>query len=346
LPSVGADLDDAGPVECELTRFDDEDGVRFTEITPGSSSTVEVTASASGKLNAWIDFNKDGDWQDEGEQIFVDEALSSGKNILTFFVPAVEIPDEKMDDYSYARFRFNSVGGLNYFGEAEDGEVEDYVVSTGSSPGHSSDNRPPQINDVLVEFPQYGGEMAFTVDATDLDGDAIYYQFWLKGPSTGDTWKVMRSWSENNEWTWPLSSSDIGWNSLRVWARDGKHSDTNFYDSEKMILGGNFYWGGDDTSPDEGEIHSPSSPGVVQPPILSNTGSARVIFSSSWLRGYSVLVDGSYVGGDGQGGDPLDGTYSLTVAGDQYHTLEISSGGQTYSEQGKFLSGYTYRLNL
>jgi hypothetical protein len=71
-----------------------------------------------------------------------------------------------------------------------------------------------------------------------------------------------------------------------------------------------------------------------------------VIFSSSWLRGYSVFVDGSYVGGDGQGGDPLDGTYSLNVAGNQYHILEISSGGRTYSERGTFLTGYTYKLNL
>jgi hypothetical protein len=85
------------------------------------------------------------------------------------------------------------------------------------------------------------------------------------------------------------------------------------------------------------------SPGLGPWP---SPGSARVIFSSSWLTGYSVFVDGSYVGGDGQGGDPLDGTYSLNVAGNQYHTLEISSGGQTYSEQGTFLTGYTYRLNL
>lgn len=77
-----------------------------------------------------------------------------------------------------------------------------------------------------------------------------------------------------------------------------------------------------------------------------SAGSARVIFSSSSLRGYSVFVDGSYVGGDGQGGDPLDGAYSLNVAGNQYHTLEISSGGQTYSEKGTFLSGYTYRLSI
>jgi len=93
----------------------------------------------------------------------------------------------------------------------------------------------------------------------------------------------------------------------------------------------------------------PPSPGPAPGPSPApwpSTGSARVIFSSSWLRGYSVFVDGSYVGGDGQGGDPLDGTYSLNVAGNQYHILEISSGGRTYSERGTFLTGYTYKLNL
>jgi hypothetical protein len=91
----------------------------------------------------------------------------------------------------------------------------------------------------------------------------------------------------------------------------------------------------------------PPSPGPGPGPSpWPSAGNARVIFSSSWLSGYSIFVDGSYVGGDGQGGDPLDGTYSLNVAGNQYHTLEISSGGQSYSEEGTFLTGYTYRLNL
>jgi len=90
----------------------------------------------------------------------------------------------------------------------------------------------------------------------------------------------------------------------------------------------------------------PSSGPGTGPSPWPPVGSARVIFSSSWLRGYSVFVDGSYAGGDGSGGDPLDGTYSLDVVGDQYHTLEISSGGQTFSERGTFLSGVTYRLSI
>ncbi|HPJ30647.1 MAG TPA: hypothetical protein PLZ42_04585 [Methanothrix sp.] len=91
----------------------------------------------------------------------------------------------------------------------------------------------------------------------------------------------------------------------------------------------------------------PPSPGPGPGPgPWPSPGSATVIFSSGWFRGYSVFVDGYYVGRDGQGGDPLDGTYRLTVAGDQYHTLEISSGGQSFSERGTFLAGVTYRLSI
>ena len=89
----------------------------------------------------------------------------------------------------------------------------------------------------------------------------------------------------------------------------------------------------------------PPSPGPAPGPGPS-PGYARVIFSSTWLKGYSVFVDGSYVGGDGQGGDPLDGTFSLNVPGDRYQVLQISGGGRTYSERGTFLSGYTYKLSI
>ena len=44
---------------------DDEDGVVFTSsLIPGYTASVDVTASAPGTLNAWMDFNGDGDWAD------------------------------------------------------------------------------------------------------------------------------------------------------------------------------------------------------------------------------------------------------------------------------------------
>jgi hypothetical protein len=77
----------------------------------------------TGTLNAWIDFNADGDWADPGEQIFSDQWVFMFPNNLTFAVPAGAVPGP-----TYARFRLNWGGGLSYDGPADNGEVEDYLV--------------------------------------------------------------------------------------------------------------------------------------------------------------------------------------------------------------------------
>jgi hypothetical protein len=105
---------------------DDEDGVAFTStISPDRTATVDVTASDSGYLDAWMDFNDDGDWADPGEQIFDSEELGPGVNELSFSAPL----DAVLTDATFARFRFSSGGGLSYSGLAADGEVEDYEVA-------------------------------------------------------------------------------------------------------------------------------------------------------------------------------------------------------------------------
>jgi len=102
----------------------DEDGVIFVgPVIPGVVAAVNVTASTSGTLNAWFDFNADGDWADAGEQIFTDEPLVAGVNLLTFPVPLQLAPQ-----WTYARFRFSTIRGLPFYGWAPDGEVEDYHV--------------------------------------------------------------------------------------------------------------------------------------------------------------------------------------------------------------------------
>lgn len=117
-PSASSDGDD-------LAGSDDEDGVTFTSLlVPGQNASVTIEASTSGALNAWIDFNGDGDWDDPGEQVFVDQALASGANDLT-----VSVPWDAQAGITYARFRFATTGGLGYAGNAGDGEVEDYRVT-------------------------------------------------------------------------------------------------------------------------------------------------------------------------------------------------------------------------
>ena len=112
--------------------IDDEDGVVFnSSLIAGGPVNITVTAKAqglfrgdpAGLLDAWVDFNHDGDWVDSGEQIFVNEPLDVGPNALTFIVPADAVVSP-----TYARFRFSSAGGLEPTGFSRAGEVEDYRV--------------------------------------------------------------------------------------------------------------------------------------------------------------------------------------------------------------------------
>jgi len=104
---------------------DDEDGVTFlNSLVRSQQATVRVNASAAGKLDAWIDFNDDGDWADAGEKIFDNTAVSAGNNDLTFTVPATATVTAQ----TFSRFRLSSAGGLSYTGKGNDGEVEDYQV--------------------------------------------------------------------------------------------------------------------------------------------------------------------------------------------------------------------------
>jgi hypothetical protein len=105
---------------------DDEDGVVHSPgtIVPNTTVHVTVTASTPGFINAWVDFNADGDWTDAGEQVFTDAAVVAGANSLTFTTPAGVVTP------TFARYRFDTTGGLLDIGPAADGEVEDYWFET------------------------------------------------------------------------------------------------------------------------------------------------------------------------------------------------------------------------
>ena len=127
-PSSSADGDD-------IAGSDDDDGVVLASpLTIGQSATAVVFMTRAGAiegiLNAWIDFNLDGSWDDPGEQIFTDLILTEGLNNLLF-----SIPGSAMEGISYARFRLSSVSGAQATGVVDDGnggvdvgEVEDYQV--------------------------------------------------------------------------------------------------------------------------------------------------------------------------------------------------------------------------
>jgi len=103
----------------------DEDGVTFlTPLNPGSIARVDVVASQTGRLDAWIDFGVDGSWAEAIDHIFASQALSPGTNHLAFVVPSAS-----KTGITFARFRYSSQGDLSFIGQAADGEVEDYQVA-------------------------------------------------------------------------------------------------------------------------------------------------------------------------------------------------------------------------
>lgn len=119
----------------------DDDGVFFdATLKVGDDATFSIFANDAGLIDAWIDFNGDGDWDDPGEQIFASEPVVSGVNQLDAYIPVTSVRAD-----TFARFRLSSQGGLAPTGLADDGEVEDYRVNISGNPWQNTVN-PLDVN--------------------------------------------------------------------------------------------------------------------------------------------------------------------------------------------------------
>ncbi|MCH1496123.1 MAG: HYR domain-containing protein [Rubripirellula sp.] len=133
---------------------EDEDGVWFLTTLASSPdatniASVAIESSGVGLVDAWIDFNHDGDWLDAGEQILKSATSQTGLNLLSFLVPAgLELST------TFSRFRLSSAGNLSPFGPAEDGEVEDYIVEVQQSSTQSEAQIDWLASDANLEFDQ------------------------------------------------------------------------------------------------------------------------------------------------------------------------------------------------
>jgi hypothetical protein len=137
IDAVGDDEDDEA---------DDEDGLCcWSTLVPGEDAHVYADmqgSPAACRLNAWIDFNANGAWED-GEQIFDGDRLAAEQySQLTFAVPETTSVDMPL----YSRWRCSTERDLGYDGEAPDGEVEDYVVTV------TDEGRPMDLGDLPDEY--------------------------------------------------------------------------------------------------------------------------------------------------------------------------------------------------
>lgn len=152
----------------------DEDGVEFPALLrAGEIAAVVVSASADGFLEAWIDFGRDGSWDQPGDLILDGFPVTAGET--TFEVP---IPPAAVDGVSFARFRLSSLGGLGPRGPAPDGEVEDHAVRIQSDQversfrrGDTDGNGSLEITDAvaLLGYLFLGGAEPRCPDASDAD---------------------------------------------------------------------------------------------------------------------------------------------------------------------------------
>src|SRR5262249_29855932 len=111
----------------------------LSPLVAGGTAALRVNvqnAPSGAKLDAWIDWNHDGDWNDAGEQIAVSRAVVNGDNVFTIPVPAAA--SVSASTQTFARFRLSPAGGLATTGLANDGEVEDYAVTLLPGPAHSA----------------------------------------------------------------------------------------------------------------------------------------------------------------------------------------------------------------
>jgi uncharacterized repeat protein (TIGR01451 family) len=171
----------------DLFDIDDEDAITFPVLTQGTISTLDVTVTGAGYLQAWIDFNGDGLFEDAlGERIAGDlrDDGSVHDNIAGDGVIQIDVsvPTDATTSTTFARFRYGGEAGLGFAGFAVDGEVEDYsliiaaadLVDRGDAPASYGDPR-----HVVVPGIYLGGGLpdtettpqnSATADADDLAG--------------------------------------------------------------------------------------------------------------------------------------------------------------------------------
>lgn len=125
-----------------------------TSIAKGGSGTITITPTWTGTVysegySVWIDFNRDGDFTDAGEQVFTQAATQNTSVSGTINIPATALGGSTRMRVS---MKYNGIPTscetFNY------GEVEDYTINitpTGSSTfADQAEHIPANLKDVVV----------------------------------------------------------------------------------------------------------------------------------------------------------------------------------------------------
>lgn len=178
VPNARANGDDVA------TAPDDEDGVvepaRDLVMTVGAAPKVRVRATnlsaQPATLSGWIDFNRDGVFDNSTERASVLVPTGTDKGTFTLTFPT--IPVTSSGGATYARFRLSSdIAALNATGAAIGGEVEDYRATVrGLGSGIVNTPKSLRIGSDTNGGPTLATDDLFGQSVTsigDLNGDLI-----------------------------------------------------------------------------------------------------------------------------------------------------------------------------
>lgn len=169
----------------DLAGNDDEDGVALPLLTQGSIVTLTVEVSGNGYLQAWMDFNGNGLFENDAvERLATDlrddgtgDDLAAGDGEIQI---NVTVPDDATTSQTFGRFRWASEAGLSISDPTLDGEVEDYsfiiaaadLVDRGDAPASYGDPRHIVVPLIYLGAAEPDTETATRFSA-DADGDDL-----------------------------------------------------------------------------------------------------------------------------------------------------------------------------
>jgi len=120
----------------KLPNADDDDGLGDYSLVPGKNSSISYTSSSTGFLDVWVDLNADGDFVDAGESVGRFTTVAGLNTTPTFVLGAGNIGQ------TYMRMRLTAAGIDSPTADADDGEVEDHLISLTGPPFQNPNQAP------------------------------------------------------------------------------------------------------------------------------------------------------------------------------------------------------------
>ncbi|MBN1322464.1 MAG: hypothetical protein JW986_00480 [Methanotrichaceae archaeon] len=154
-------------------------------------------------------------------------------------------------------------------------------------------NQPPVLTALasnLASPRAAGSTIVWTAQASDPDAERSYFRYWLKGPSTGNAWKMVRDWNNDPSWSWTTSAKDAGQSQIRAQVRDGYHEGSSGYDDQREAY---FTISIANSAPEIVSLSSDKTSPQVAGSAIQWTATARdadgdQIYYRYWLKGPST----------------------------------------------------------